>query len=34
VSRVRAEMAGAELLLEPPLDAAELFALLPTARPT
>lgn len=33
VCRVRAEMAGAELLLEPPLDAAALFALLPTARP-
>ncbi len=34
VCRVRAEMVGAELLLEPPLDADALFALLPTARPT
>lgn len=33
VSRVRAELAGAERLLEPPLDVATLFALLPTARP-
>jgi DNA-binding response OmpR family regulator len=34
VCRVRAEMAGAELLLEPPLDADMLIALLPKARPT
>jgi hypothetical protein len=31
VSRLRAEMAGADLLLQPPLDAAALLALLPAA---
>jgi two-component system, cell cycle response regulator len=33
VGRVRAELAGADLLLEPPLDAAALLALLPEAAP-